>query len=141
MWSYLEQVTPKDWGNQKPLYFPFLYLYHLVKKPNRGVVDLPPDALDFEESADCAAERERARDIENPKYVMNCVNVRKKFGSKIAVHAMSLAIETEETFGLLGPNGAGKTTRTPPSPSFSCKVLTKALWSMRDRHFILVQCT
>lgn len=83
---------------------------HLINKPERGVVDLPPDALNFEESPDCAAERERARDVENPKYVMNCINVRKKFGSKIAVHAMSLAIETEETFGLLGPNGAGKTT-------------------------------
>lgn len=110
--SYLEQISPKDWGNQRPFYFPLLTLYHLIKKPNRGLVDLPPDALAFEESDDCAAERERARDIENPKYVMNCINVRKQFGSKIAVHAMSLAIENEETFGLLGPNGAGKTTRT-----------------------------
>jgi len=107
---YLEQVMPKDWGNRRPFYFPIMSLIHLVKKPTRSVY-IPDDSeLDIEEGEDCAAERQRAKDTENSKYVMNCINIRKEFGHKVALHAMSLAIESEETFGLLGPNGAGKTT-------------------------------
>jgi ABC-2 type transport system ATP-binding protein len=36
--------------------------------------------------------------------------VSKKYGSKLAVDALSLHIETGEVFAFLGPNGAGKTT-------------------------------
>lgn len=34
----------------------------------------------------------------------------KRYGSKLAVDGISLAVEEGETFGYLGPNGAGKTT-------------------------------
>ena len=37
-------------------------------------------------------------------------NIRKTFGSLVAVDDLSLDIERGEIFGLLGPNGAGKTT-------------------------------
>ncbi len=37
-------------------------------------------------------------------------NVRKRYGSLVAVDNLSLTIERGEVFGLLGPNGAGKTT-------------------------------
>ncbi|HET9088120.1 MAG TPA: ATP-binding cassette domain-containing protein [Acidobacteriaceae bacterium] len=36
--------------------------------------------------------------------------VTKSYGSKVAVHDLSLAIEAGQMFGLLGPNGAGKTS-------------------------------
>jgi ABC-2 type transport system ATP-binding protein len=36
--------------------------------------------------------------------------LRKQYGSKLAVHDLSLAVEPGEVFGFLGPNGAGKTT-------------------------------
>ena len=37
-------------------------------------------------------------------------NLKKQYGSILAVDALSLDIARGETFGLLGPNGAGKTT-------------------------------
>jgi ABC-2 type transport system ATP-binding protein len=37
-------------------------------------------------------------------------NLRKTFGSKIAVSQVSFEVRPGEVFGLLGPNGAGKTT-------------------------------
>lgn len=37
-------------------------------------------------------------------------NLRKTFGSRIAVNGIGLEIRRGETLGLLGPNGAGKTT-------------------------------
>jgi ABC-type multidrug transport system ATPase subunit len=37
-------------------------------------------------------------------------NLTKRFGSKTAVDAVSLEIETGLVYGLIGPNGAGKTT-------------------------------
>ena len=37
-------------------------------------------------------------------------NLRKEFGSKVAVADLTLRVEQGEIFGFLGPNGAGKTT-------------------------------
>lgn len=37
-------------------------------------------------------------------------NVRKSYGSIVAVNGLSLAVERGEVLGLLGPNGAGKST-------------------------------
>ncbi len=42
--------------------------------------------------------------------VLDCVNVRKRFGEVEAVRGISFQIAAGETYGLLGPNGAGKTT-------------------------------
>jgi ABC-2 type transport system ATP-binding protein len=42
--------------------------------------------------------------------VLEIQNLRKSFGSRIAVNGISFAIKKGETVGLLGPNGAGKTT-------------------------------
>ena len=36
--------------------------------------------------------------------------IRKRFGTRIVVKDVSLAIHQGEVVGLLGPNGAGKTT-------------------------------
>lgn len=45
-----------------------------------------------------------------PKPLVSVRNVRKSFGSKVAVADVSFDILPGEVFGLLGPNGAGKTT-------------------------------
>lgn len=37
-------------------------------------------------------------------------NLEKRFGAKVAVRSLTLAIAEGEVFGLLGPNGAGKST-------------------------------
>ena len=42
--------------------------------------------------------------------VLDTHELTRKFDSKIAVDALSIAVEAAEVFGLLGPNGAGKTT-------------------------------
>jgi len=54
--------------------------------------------------------------------IVRCEQVAKRYGEKLAVDALDLAVEKGQCFGLLGPNGAGKTTAlkmiygvTPPS--------------------------
>jgi len=42
--------------------------------------------------------------------VLKAIDLKKKYGKKIAVNGISLEVKTAEVVGLLGPNGAGKTT-------------------------------
>jgi lipopolysaccharide export system ATP-binding protein len=42
--------------------------------------------------------------------MLKAINLRKNFGSKVAVGGVSINMEGGEIVGLLGPNGAGKTT-------------------------------
>jgi ABC-2 type transport system ATP-binding protein len=48
------------------------------------------------------------------------VNLRRSFGTLVAVDDVSLRLENGETLGLLGPNGAGKTTTV----SMLCGLIT-----------------
>ena len=42
--------------------------------------------------------------------LIECKNISKSFGEKVALDSVSLDIPKGKIFGLLGPNGAGKTT-------------------------------
>ena len=42
--------------------------------------------------------------------IIECKNVSKSFGEKVALDNVTLDIPKGKIFGLLGPNGAGKTT-------------------------------
>ena len=42
--------------------------------------------------------------------IIECKNVSKSFGEKVALDHVSVDIPKGKIFGLLGPNGAGKTT-------------------------------
>ena len=42
--------------------------------------------------------------------ILNCNNLKKKYGTKMIVKNISLKVNSGEVIGLLGPNGAGKTT-------------------------------
>jgi ABC-2 type transport system ATP-binding protein len=42
--------------------------------------------------------------------VLDCRDLRKRFGERTAVDGISFSVAPGETYGLLGPNGAGKTT-------------------------------
>lgn len=44
------------------------------------------------------------------QYVIELDNVRKLYGSKVAIYGLSLKVKKDEIFGIVGPNGAGKTT-------------------------------
>ncbi len=42
--------------------------------------------------------------------ILKVENITKRFGGLVAVHDLSLSVESGEILGLIGPNGAGKTT-------------------------------
>src|SRR3954462_8544637 len=41
--------------------------------------------------------------------VLEITDLRKRYGTTVALDGVSLTVEAGEVFGLLGPNGAGKT--------------------------------
>ena len=53
--------------------------------------------------------------------VLDCRDLRKVFGDRVAVEGVGFTIGPSETYGLLGPNGAGKTT----SISMICGLLVR----------------
>ncbi len=46
----------------------------------------------------------------NKDYAIEACDLRKEFGSQVAVRGLTLEVKRGEVFGFLGPNGAGKTT-------------------------------
>src|SRR6478672_5128663 len=83
------------------------------------------------------------------KPVIEVSNVRKRYGSTIAVADVSFEVKDGEIFGLIGPNGAGKTTtmecveglRTPDGGSIKVLGLDpfRDSYQLRDRIGIQLQ--
>ena len=83
------------------------------------------------------------------KPVIEVSNVRKRYGSTIAVADVSFEVKDGEIFGLIGPNGAGKTTtmecveglRTPDAGKISVLGLDpfRDEYALRDRIGIQLQ--
>jgi ABC-2 type transport system ATP-binding protein len=48
--------------------------------------------------------------LESALAVLQTTELTRRFGTKVAVNAVNITVESSESFALLGPNGAGKTT-------------------------------
>jgi ABC-2 type transport system ATP-binding protein len=48
--------------------------------------------------------------MDNGRPVLECRDLRRRFGRLVAVDGLGFEVAAGETYGLLGPNGAGKTT-------------------------------
>jgi ABC-2 type transport system ATP-binding protein len=62
-----------------------------------------------------------------PSPVLECHDLRKSFGDRVAVDGVGFTIAPGETYGLLGPNGAGKTTTI----SMICGILGRDAGTVR----------
>jgi ABC-2 type transport system ATP-binding protein len=86
---------------------------------------------------------------EGSSTIVETADLRKEYGSVVAVDDISLEIRENEIFGLLGPNGAGKTTavemlqglRTPTSGTATIFGLTLQdnLYEIKDRIGVVPQ--
>ena len=72
--------------------------------------------------------------------MIECVNLTKKYGDKVAVDNLSLTIKDGELFSLLGVNGAGKTTTikmlTTLIKPTNGMVKVMGFSSVKERHLI-----
>src|SRR4026208_1988630 len=81
--------------------------------------------------------------------VIHVSNIRKTYGSRVAVDDVSFDVQQGEIFGLIGPNGAGKTTtmecveglRTPDRGSISVLGLDpfRDVYALQDRIGVQLQ--
>ena len=60
-------------------------------------------------------------------------NLRKSFGSKVAVNGVSFAVKRGEVLGFLGPNGAGKSTTIPYIDSSPALLIGDGAWQPKAR--------
>jgi ABC-2 type transport system ATP-binding protein len=67
-----------------------------------------PAAVDVAERPGGSPPKHAPRPARSP--AIHTAGLSKRFGSTIAVNALSMTVERGEVFGFLGPNGAGKTT-------------------------------
>lgn len=108
---YLDRVLPQAWGvAASPLFC--LTEWPCCQRRQRGgnTKATVPDGVDMLDSDVASEFRRVAKGNYEPTAPVQLFNLRKEFGSKVAVDNVSLVVETHEAFGLLGPNGAGKTT-------------------------------
>ncbi len=62
------------------------------------------------EGSDSAVKRRTPPDMHSAATAVNLEKLTRRFGSFVAVNAISLQVPQGEIFGFLGPNGAGKST-------------------------------
>jgi len=78
--------------------------------PAPASADSYAEALAKEEAAAGMLSRKERETKHGAEAAIEVEKLTKRFGSAVAVDAISFSVRTGETYGLLGPNGAGKTT-------------------------------
>ena len=75
---------------------------------DRGELTVAAAAVPVAEATDSRSGSSSTQPVTSP--AIYAVGLSKRFGSTIAVDALSMSVKRGEVFGFLGPNGAGKTT-------------------------------
>ncbi|MBX9722652.1 MAG: ATP-binding cassette domain-containing protein [Candidatus Obscuribacterales bacterium] len=94
---------------------------------------------------------EQIQGSENKSPALSAENLRKEFGTFVAVHDLNLSVSYGEIYGLLGANGAGKTTTiqmlcgiTSPSDGkvlYANKTLAKGAEHRKQIGYMSQKCT
>ena len=102
---YIDEISPKEYGHRRPLYFPFTTDYWCGKslnccKPNTyEKTDVRDEMVDAIEDVNSGGE-----------IGIRIVGLGKRFGKKKVVNKLNLNVFSGKITSLLGHNGAGKST-------------------------------
>jgi ATP-binding cassette subfamily A (ABC1) protein 3 len=117
---YFDKVIPSEYGVSLPWYFPFTKSFWRGHKAHDNALADNERALLNEEAEDRKRKLVELNVVEEPEnalkrqieteQAMVVRNLRKHFGTKVAVDSLDLDIFEGQIFALLGHNGAGKTT-------------------------------
>ena len=102
---YIDEVSPKEYGHRRPLYFPFTADYWCGESLNC----CKPDTTDKTDGRDVMVDA--IEDVNTGDEIgIRIVGLSKRFGKKKVVNNLNLNVFSGKITSLLGHNGAGKST-------------------------------